>query len=132
MRNACLIFIAMVGLSLSLFAHEGHNKIPGNIQAPHGGKIKGTDNLYIELVQAESNLKFYVFDHDLKAIPMNEVELSGDLKLPKKQNTQKIEFVKTESAFSTNIDAKGSHRYSVDLAFKFKGKKEKLSFTVEP
>jgi hypothetical protein len=118
--------------ALQLFAHEGHNKTPGSLTAPHGGKIKGTSQLYIELVSDSKGFKLYTYDHDLKTIPVKEVKFDGKVKFPKQKKVETIKFNNSESFFEAVVDAKGTHRYTVDLKVKYIGKTESISFNVEP
>lgn len=112
--------------------HEGHDKTPGAINAPHGGQLKGTSQLYIELVSDSSGVKLYTIDHDLKTIPIKEVKIEASMKLPKQKRGEKLQFRSNESFLETKIDAKGSHRYILELKVTYKSKTELISFNVEP
>lgn len=129
-----LILLALVILALgtSVWAHEGHNKTPGALVSPHGGQIKGTSQLYLELVTDSQGLKLYTLDHDLKSLPANEVKIEGSLKWPRQKKSEKLNLAVQSSFFESKVDAKGSHRYTVDLKVTFKNKIESVSFTVEP
>lgn len=124
--------IATLAIGLFILAHEGHDKVPGTLTAPHGGQIKGTSQLYIELVSDSSGFKLYTADHDLKTIPVKDVKIEGTAKLPKQKQSEKLALNISESFFETKVDAKGSHRYTVDLKVTYKGKTESVSFNVEP
>lgn len=124
--------IATLVIGLSTFAHEGHDKTPGALTAPHGGQIKGTSQLYVELVSDSSGFKLYTVDHNLKTIPVKEVKIEGTAKLPKQKKSEKLVLMASESFLETKVDAKGSHRYTVDLKVNYKGKTENVSFNVEP
>ncbi len=118
--------------SLVTFSHEGHDKTPGALSAPHGGQIKGTSQLYLELVSDKNGFKIYTIDHDLKTIPIKEVKIEGTMKLPKQKKSEKLPLMTSESFLESKVDAKGSHRYTVDLKVTYKGKTENVSFNVEP
>ncbi len=124
--------IATLVIGLSTFAHEGHDKTPGALTAPHGGQLKGTSQLYVELVSDSSGFKIYTVDHELKTIPVKEVKIEGTAKLPKQKQSEKLALSTSESFLETKVDAKGSHRYTVDLKVTYKGKTESISFNVEP
>ncbi len=124
--------IATLIIGLSTFAHDGHNKNPGTLAAPHGGKLKGTSLLYVELVSDSTGFKLYTVDHDLKTIPIKDVKIEGTAKLPKQKQSEKLILNTTESFLEAKVDAKGSHRYTVNLKVTYKGKTENISFNVEP
>jgi hypothetical protein len=121
-----------LSLSFTAAAHEGHDKVPGTLTAPHGGKIKGTSQLYIELVSDTSGFKIYTLDHDLKSVAPCDVKIEGSTTIPKQKKSEKITLISSADFLETKFDAKGSHRYSVDLKVTFKGKTENVSFNVEP
>ncbi len=124
--------LATLVFGFSVMAHEGHNKTPGALSAPHGGQIKGTSQLYLELVSDSAGFKLYTLDHDLKTIPLKDVKIEASSKLPKQKQSDKLALAASETFFETKVDAKGSHRYIVELKITYKGKTESLSFNVEP
>lgn len=124
--------IATLLIGLLALAHEGHDKTPGAVTAPHGGQLKGTSQLYVELVSDSAGFKIYTVDHDLKTIPVKDVKIEGTAKLPKQKQSEKIALSTAESFLEAKVNAKGSHRYTVDLKVIYKGKTENVSFNVEP
>ena len=124
--------IASLVIGMTAVAHEGHDKTPGTLTAPHGGQLKGTSQLYVELVSDSAGFKVYTVDHDLKTIPIKDVKIDGTVKLPKQKKSDKLNFKVSESFLESKFDAKGSHRYTVDLKVIYKGKTEDISFNVEP
>ncbi len=131
MKTITLLILVM-GFSNPTFAHEGHDKTPGVVTAPHGGVVQGSDNLYWELVKESADLKLYPLTHDLAPIPLKEISLTGTATLPKKKKGDAVKFSPMSDHFITQVDAKGAYRYSLDLSFTYKGKKEKVKFQVEP
>jgi len=127
-----ITILATLTIGTAAFAHEGHDKTPGAVTAPHGGQLKGTSQLYVELVSDASGFKLYTVDHELKTIPVKDVKIEGSVKLPKQKQSEKLALNTSESFLETKVDAKGSHRYSVDLKVTYKGKTEGVSFNVEP
>lgn len=124
--------IATLIIGVSSLAHEGHDKTPGALIAPHGGQLKGTSQLYLELVSDSSGFKIYTFNHDLKTIPTKDLKIEGSTKLPKQKKSEKLSLNVSESFLESKVDAKGSHRYTVDLKVTYSGKTESVSFIVEP
>lgn len=127
-----LLAIAFVlTISSISFAHAGHDKIPGAIQAPHGGAVQGTSQLYLELVNDATGIKLYPLTHDLGPISPNEVTLMATAQAPKKKK-EPVKFAATDDHFEGTINTMGSYRYTLELMTTYKGKKEKVSFQVEP
>ncbi len=118
-------------ISLTSFSHEGHDKAPGTLSAPHGGQLKGTSQLYVELVSDTNGFKIYTIDHELQAIPLKDVKIEVALKLPKQKQSEKISLNLSESFAEGKVNVKGAHRYIIDLKVTYKGKTESLSFNVE-
>ncbi len=56
--KSLLTTLATLIIGLTAFAHEGHDKTPGTLTAPHGGQLKGTSQLYVELVSDSAGLIF--------------------------------------------------------------------------
>jgi hypothetical protein len=131
MKKLFSTLVACSILALSALAHEGHNKTPGAIAAPNGGLIKGTKEHYVELVSAQGQIKIYVYTHDLKAVALDQVKLTGEYALPRKGGKLPLNLVAAKDHFEAAIEAKGSHRFEVSLAVDFKGASEKLKFSVE-
>lgn len=120
--------LAFIGTA---FAHEGHNKTPGSIAAPHGGVIKGTNQLYIELVSDASGIKLYPLTHDLTAISTNDVKLVASSQVPKKKK-ENVKLSQVGDHYEAIVDAKGAYHYSFSLEVSYKSKTEKVLFQVEP
>lgn len=129
---ALMVVIATFLVGPYIYAHEGHDKTPGAVAAPHGGVVKGTDSLYWELVNESGGLKLYPLTHDLAPVPLKEIALAGTVTLPKKPKAEPVTFSQDGDAFSAKVDAKGAHRYALDLSVTYKGKKEKVKFQIEP
>ncbi len=131
MKSLILISITLL-ITTTTYSHEGHNKTPGSISAPHGGKIKGTSQLYIELVSDSNGIKLYPMDHDLKSISPKEIKIKGTITFPKNKNKIPLSINPLELYFESKVDSKGSHRYTVELNIIYKGKTENINFNVEP
>ena len=128
-----LVFLfALLNMSL---AHEGHNKAPGTEMAPHGGVMQGTSQYYFELVSElvseVSVIKLYPLNHDLKAIPIAQLAVSATSQVPKKAK-ESVKLIGVEDHFEGNVNAKGAHRYLIELVVKYQEKKQTLTFQVEP
>lgn len=112
-------------------AHEGHDALPGAIQAPHGGTVKGVTLLYIELVNDSSGIKLYPLTHELSSISLKDISIVAAVQIPKKKKqTIKLDIVNDH--FEAKPRIKGIHRYLLELTVDYKGKKEKVTFQIEP
>ncbi len=125
------IFLAF-GFSSELLAHEGHDKTPGALAAPHGGVVKGTDHIYLELVTESGGIKIYPLDHATKAVPFTDVKLEGKMSVPRKNKAEIIKFTVDGDHFAAKVDTKGAHRYDLNIKVTHGGKTENLKFSVEP
>ena len=132
MKTFIAATIALVFSQAVSFAHEGHDKTPGAIAAPHGGIVQGTSQLYLELVPSSDGVKVYPMDHDGKPVTISDVKLEGTATFPKKSKADQVKFAPEGDAFVAKVAAKGAHRYTLNLNVEYKGKKEKAKFTVEP
>jgi hypothetical protein len=123
---------ALLMISSSAFAHAGHDKTPGALAAPHGGMVQGTSELYIEILTDQNDVKLYPLDHESKPISVQDIKLSATATMPRKGKVEKVAFTTEGDHFKTTVDAKGAHRYELNIEVDYKGKKEKVKFTVEP
>jgi len=131
MKSIFLIVAVTLGLGSFSYAHEGHDKMPGTLQAPHGGTVKGTSQLYIELVNEASGIKLYPLTHEMTPVVPKEVTIVATAQAPKKKK-EPVTFTSADDHFEAKVDAKGAYRYTLELTTTYKGKKEKVTFQVEP
>ncbi len=127
-----LVIFLLVTLPLSLFAHPGHDKIPGTQMAPHGGILKGTDEFYVEILSKKDALTVYIFDHDMKPIETSKVKLEGKAEFPRGKGSQTISWTADKTSYGAKLDPKGSHRYKLSLKLSHESKTEEISFQIEP
>lgn len=132
--NKLIIFITLI-LSLEVvMAHEGHFNVPG-VQISKmipPGQVKATSNLFVEVKEEKGIVKVLIFDHDKKDIPLNDLKITGLVKFPRKTKTEEAKFIAKDNMFEAKIDAKHSHRYTLELTVTFAGKTEKMNFNIEP
>jgi hypothetical protein len=135
-------FVMLLTMSLTLttalitldpaIAHEGHNMAPQGLSAPHGGQLKGTSQLYLELVADTSGFTLYTVDHTLQSIPIKNVKITGVLKLPKQKQTKKLNLLPSDNSLTAKVDTQGLYRYIAEFKVNYQGKTETVSFNVEP
>lgn len=131
MKLLKLMFSLLLTFNFAL-AHEGHNKTPGALSAPHGGLIKGTDSFYLEVVTSQNEVKVFPLGHDMKPVSVASLKLDGKMTIPRKNKSEAVKFSPKADYFSASIDAKGAHRYDLELSISKNGKVEKQIFTIEP
>lgn len=128
-----LILTMMIAfLPLGGFAHEGHDHTPGAVAAPHGGIMHDLEHMYLEFLVDAGGVKLYPYNHELEPLAISEVGIEGSATLPKKTKPEKVTFKPAGSGFSASFDAKGAHRYMLEVTVTYRGKKDKAKFNVEP
>lgn len=130
-----LIALLATQIPLSAFAHEGHDELPGSIQAPHGGVIQTTPEHYVELVTSASGVKIYLMTHEMKPVLPSDVTVQATMQLPKKKK-EPAPIAAAGEAFEIKANSRGAHRYQLNLEITPKknprAKKESVTFQVEP
>lgn len=133
MKQFIVLGLVIAGLMpMCAWSHEGHNKTPGSLTAPHGGQIKGTEHLYIEMVADAEGVKLYPLDHDLKPVAVGEVKVEGTLQLPRNKKSETLQWTPAENYYEAKVKTKGTHRYNIELKVSYKNKMDQLKFIVEP
>lgn len=126
-----LILIALALATQQVSAHEGHDHGPSAVQAPKGGVLRSLETVHVELVSEKNKALIRVYDMKLKPQPVKNFPASATIQLPRK----KAEAVMLEDKgdhWVAAVDAKGAHRYTLELTIKQGGHDDKLKFTVEP
>lgn len=128
-----LVSMFVFVLSGAVTAHEGHDHSPGLVQAPHGGMIQKVANQYYVEVQGKGDsVKVYPLTLEMKPIPLSEISVTATSQAPKKRNESMKLSPTGGDAFEGTVKTKGLHRYKLELAISHKGKKELLTFQIEP
>jgi hypothetical protein len=125
-----LIFITIL-FSLNSFAHEGHDHGPGSFQPPKGGVVRSLETVHLELVSKGDSLQIYAYETNLKPASVAKYPVALSIALPKK----KAESIKLEDKgdhWEASFDAKGAHRFTMELAIKQGGHDDKVKWVVEP
>ena len=127
-----MILILALTLPALASAHEGHDKAPGAVSAPHGGLVSGASHIDLELVTTDNGIKIYPFDSEMKPIPLDQVKMQGTATFPRKGKSVAVKFAKDADAYAAQVDAKGANRYALEVTVTHQGKTEKVKFNVEP
>ncbi len=134
-RSGVLLTLMILLSAPKVFAHEGHDHdAPAMVQAPKGGMIKSVEAMHIEVIAKKTEIKIYVYDKDLKAMPLEGVVVTAQTKLPRAKKSEDLALKAMDGGFEANFDAKGAHRYSLILSVKDprQAHADKLTFNLEP
>ncbi len=112
------------------FAHEGHNEVPGQLKALHGGIVKSGKELNMEMLAAGESVQFFPLAHSGEDLKTSELVLTGTAKTPKGK-PQKLTFTNDGKSFSTKVDLKGSYRADLEIKAQYAGKTDGFKFLVE-
>lgn len=141
---ASLVLASVLGVGAlftstgTAIAHEGHNKTPGAGAAPNGGIMKGTSQLYVEVVHERGDIKVYIYDHDMKKVTLSSVSVNASVKKPKDVKTSVMVLTPDGDYLRGKLDwsGKGVHRQTLEISVEYAGHKknkiEKVVFNVEP
>lgn len=135
MKILTQVILAVLWISMSAFAHEGHDHDgPTTIQAPKGGVIKALDEARVEVVSKGKDIKIYFYNKDMSPAKVSDFKVVAKAELPRAKKMDIILLTPYENHFEAAYDAKGSHRYSLRLEITDPRVDHlyKLSFTIEP
>ena len=130
--NKILVLAAVLLAAGGASAHEGHDKAPGAVSAPHGGLVSGASHIQLELLPTADGVQIYPYDAEMNLIPLDKVSLEGKVAFPRNRKTETVKFAKEGETFAAKIDAKGANRYTLEVSVTHGGKKEQVKFNVEP
>lgn len=129
-----ILLLIFLSLTTPLFAHEGHDHDgPARVRAPKGGQIKSLEDIHVEVVSLQTDLKIYIYDKKLKALPVESYSVKAKAIFPRTKKEEEIS-LKTEGTFlQATFDAKGTHRYTLVLTVRDPqhGHNDKLNYTIE-
>lgn len=130
MKQLILAFI--LTLSVTSFAHEGHDHGSGQVQPQKGGVVKSLETVHLEMVNLGKEIRIYVYDKDVKPQPTKNYPLTAKVQLPRQKQTQDLKLEVKDTYWTTQFDPKGAHRYDLILNIEQGGHKDAVKFTVEP
>ncbi len=122
--------IASIFASTGVLAHEGHDDIPGQIKALHGGVVKSGKNINMEMLVTNGSVQFYPLAHSGEDLKISEVKLSGSSKTPKGKS-ETLNFSSDAKSISTKINFKDAYRTDLEIKAQYKGKADNFKFLVE-
>ncbi len=125
-----ILAIAGLLIATNVFAHEGHDLLPGNLKANHGGTVKAGKEINLEYVVAGSEVSLYPISHEGVDLSANDVKITATEKSPKgKKVDSKLEV--KNGAYVANVDFKGAYRVEMNVTANNKGKVSTFKFQVE-
>lgn len=125
-----IILAAVMMVTVNLFAHEGHDQVPGALKANHGGVVKAGHQINLEYVVSANTVKIFPVSHDGIDLLQNEVKISATVKAPKgKAEPAKLEF--KDGSYVTTVDFKGAYRIEMVVTAEIKAKKDSFKFQIE-
>jgi hypothetical protein len=125
------IFVLSLVLATGARAHEGHDHGPSAVQAPKGGVIRSLETVHLELITKGKVVQIYAYDPGLKPTEVSQFPVSATVTLPKKQPAP-LKLVPSGDHWTAEFDAKGAHRYTLEVSIKQGGHDDKVKYTVEP
>ena len=133
--NVCVFVVALLCFTEAL-AHEGHDHGPGSVQAPKGGVMRSLETVHLELKAEGKALRIYPYEMDAKTqklVPADVAKfpVKATVTLPKKK-PEALELSPKGDHWEGTFDAKGAHRYALELAITQGGHNDKVKYTVEP
>ncbi len=132
------IFSASLSVALLISiaqAHENHDHdAPTTLKAPKGGIIKALDEARIEVIYKGNNIQIFVYDTKMTPTLTSGFKILAKAELPRSGKIEIINLVAKDTRFEGSFDAKGSHRYTLNLAVTTvkTGRTDHLTFTIEP
>lgn len=139
MKLLFAILSTLVLLSAApIFAGEGHDHGPGQVQPTKGGVLMKAHNFFLEAVGTTSEIKFYPLKKEsaksntLKPIALSEVKITATYTIPRGKSAQKVTLSPKNDHFAGTISASGAHRYQVDVNVEVGNEKEKFIYQIEP
>lgn len=126
------IFLSVtLALGAPALAHEGHDHGPSSAQAPKGGVIRSLETVHLELLTKGKSISLYAYDTDLKPADVTKFPVSATVTLPKKK-PELLKLTPKGDHWAAEFDAKGAHRYALEISISQGGHDDKVKYTVEP
>lgn len=115
---------------INSLGHEGHDALPGQIKALHGGVVKSGKEINMEMLVTGNSVKFFPLAHSGEDVKVVEVKISGTAKTPKGK-PQNLVFTDDGKAFTTTVELKDAYRADLDIKATHGGKTDSFKFLVE-
>lgn len=123
------VLLLVTGLSHVAMAHDDHG--PSEAQAPKGGVLRSLETVHLELIVRGKMINIYAYSPDLKPTQVLNFPVSATVELPKRA-PQPLSLADRGDHWEAEFDAKGAHRYKIELKIFQGGHNDVVKFTVEP
>lgn len=124
-----LCVVLVVGFSAH--AHEGHDHGPSTVQAPKGGIIRSLETVHLELLHKGKTITVYAYDVNLKPADVSKFPIKATVTLPKRK-PEPLKLTANGDHWLGEFDAKGAHRYTLELSIQQGGHEDQVKYNVEP
>jgi hypothetical protein len=126
-----LFFILVTSfLTLTAFAHEGHDNAPGSFKSIHGGTVQTGKQLNLEVIINGMEVTIFPTSHEGKDIALKDVKVDA-LAKPKKGKPYPLSFSAAKNGLSATVDLKGANRLPIEISVTNQGKKDHFTVQVE-
>lgn len=126
------IFAALILISLSIsgYAHEGHNQAPGSLKSLHGGTVQAGKQINLEVIVSGTTLTIFPEAHEGKDLPAKDVVIEAKA-APKKGKPYAVKFTPAKEGLTATVDLAGANRLPVTISTTVQGKTDKFLVQVE-
>lgn len=136
MKKMKILLAALTFAAAQGYAHEGHDHGPSTLQAPKGGVLRSLEEVHLELKTDGKKLSLYAYELDEKsqklvAADVKKFPVKATATLPRKK-PEAVDLSPKGDHWEASFDAKGAHRYTLEVAIKQAGHDDKVKYTVEP
>jgi flagellar hook assembly protein FlgD len=134
MKKILLSLILLVGVPVTVAAHDDHDHEPAVEAAPHGGILRNAAPYKSELVLEKDNVKIYVYDKDVKPVAKEKLKdtIKGQLAFPKDKKKREVVFKLDGDHYAAKIAGiEKVHRYDLHVTLEVEGKPILADFGVD-
>jgi hypothetical protein len=125
-----LVVAFLISICSLAIAHEGHDQVPGQLRALHGGSVKQGKQLNLEYVVAGTLLKLYPISHEGADLDISKVKISATSQAPKGKPT-KLELILKDKVNQVTLNFGDAYRLTVVVTTEVAGKKDIFTLQAE-
>ena len=124
------IFSMALLLSLSSFAHEGHDQTPGALKAQYGGVVKTGKEFNLEMVVIGGNIEIFARAHEGEPLEFKDLQMTVTATAPKGK-PQVVTLQKGEKSFKGTLDFQKAYRLNLEIKTDYQKKQDNYKFLAE-
>jgi hypothetical protein len=118
-------------LSVTAAAHGDHEHGPSSFHPKKGGVVRSLETVHLEFLVKDGRVSVYLYDVKGKSVDVAQYPASAKVTLPKKK-AQAAPLKAMGDHWELEFDAKGAHRYALDLTLLQGGHNDTVKYNVEP